>query len=300
MNTENNYNELLDYLSKNMVSLPDKPEENPKSTLEALWYHSCGCKRSPQGNLPVLLPELTEESFYKLNELIQKRVSGIPLAHLTGRQKFMGIDFLIDHNALIPRKETEILGYAVLSKIKEFAFNQPMVKVIDVCTGMGNLALAFAEHETKTNVLATDISEEAIQLAHKNRVLLALEDKVSLFTGDMLAPFQNDGLSNSIDIITCNPPYISNGKLEKMPEEIIRYEPKLAFNGGPFGLNIIFRLLKESVPFIKNKGWLCFELGLGQGEGIIKIMQRNKHFGKIETGHDEIGNIRTILAQVNK
>ena len=300
MNTKKIYEELLDLLSKNLITLPDKPEENPNSTLESLWYHSCNCQKSQHGKYQCKLPELTEESFCKLKELIQKRASGIPLAHLISKQEFMEIDFIVDHNALIPRKETEILGYAAVSKIKELAFNQPIVKVIDVCTGMGNLALAFAIHEPKTSIFGADISEKAISLAQKNARVLSLEDQVTFFHGDLLSPFQYNKLSDSIDIITCNPPYISTGKLNKMPEEITKYEPKEAFNGGPFGLNIIFRLIKESVPLIKNKGWLCFEIGLGQGEGVIKIMQKNKHFGEIETGNDENGNIRAILAQVNK
>jgi len=300
MNSDKIYDELLELLTRNLVPLTDKPEENPESTLKTLWYHSCNCQRSAQGTYEVPLPELTEESLCKLKELVQKRAEGIPLAHLTGKQKFMGIDFLVDHHALIPRKETEILGYAALSKIREIASKQSTVKVMDVCTGMGNLALAFAIHEPKSHILAADISEEAIQLAQKNTEFLDLKEKVSFFTRDMLDPSQNYELSNSIDVLTCNPPYISSAKLEEMPEEIINYEPKEAFNGGSFGLNIIFRLIKESIPFIKNKGWLCFEIGEGQGEGIIKIMERNDNFQEIESATDQNNNIRAILAQVNK
>jgi len=300
METKKIYDEFLELISENFIGLPDKPEENPKNTLEVLWHFSCGFQRTIKSISRFPLPELTESSCKQLKELIKRRISGIPLSHLIGIKEFMKIDFLVDSSALIPRKETEILGYAALSKIRECAVNQDIVKVIDACTGMGNLALAFAYHEPKSMVYAADIAEDAILLAQKNARNLSLDHKVTFFTGDLLAPFQSSEFSNSIDVLTCNPPYISTRNLAKMPEEIIKYEPEQAFNGGPYGLNIIFRLIKDSVELIKKEGWLCFEVGLGQGEGIMKIMERNKQFQKIEFDTDENGNVRSILAQVKK
>ena len=220
-------------------------------------------------------------------------------SHLIGLQHFMGYDFKVNANALIPRKETEILGYAALKKIQACASKQEVVRVIDVCTGMGNLALAFRAHETKSRIIAADIEDSAILLAKENAVHLSLEEGVKFYTGDLFTPFhQQNHLLHAIDIITCNPPYISINKLQRMPGEIIEYEPKAAFNGGPFGLTLIFRLIKESLPFLKNGGWLCFEVGVGQGEGIKKMMERNTHFNKIECAMDEDNNIRALLAQV--
>ena len=300
MKTEKIYNELIDVLARQLVTLPDKPEENPNSTLEALWYFSCEAPRNSRGKYEIPLPELDTASFHKLKKLIKQRIKGTPLAHIIGRQDFMGVDFLISSGALIPRRETEILGYGALSKIKALAQTQPAVKVMDLCTGMGNLALAFAYHEPKSLILAADISEPAIQLAQKNAQHLGLHNQVTFYTGDMLAPFQNNGMANTIDVLTCNPPYISNQKVEKMPNEIIKYEPPEAFQGGPFGLNIIFRLMKEALPFIKRDGWLCFEVGLGQGEGLMKMMEKNDHFNKIESAKDDNEKIRAIFAQIHK
>ena len=300
MDPKETYDELLDLLVNNLAYLPDKPEENPRSTLHTLWYFCCGSPKSTKEAYRSSLPELNSENLYRLKELIDKRIQGTPLAHLTGIQEFMGLNFTVDACALIPRKETEILGYAALKKIQHCALNQPVVHVIDVCTGMGNLALAFAAHESRANILAADISEEAVALAKKNASLLSLERQVDFFTGDLFGTIDKERWEDSIDVVTCNPPYISTHKLEQMPREIIRYEPKEAFDGGIYGLGIIFRLLREAIPFLKDGGWLCFEVGLGQGEQLTRIMERNPTFKSIQQAKDKKGNVRAILAQISK
>jgi len=299
MKTETVYNEFLELLTNNLPGQPDKPDETPQSTLEALWYFSCGTPRAAQGKSALPLPSLNRKSYVQLKALVQKRVKGTPLAHIIGKQQFMGLDLLVGSEALIPRKETEIVGYAALAKIKELAAKQPQVKIIDVCTGMGNLALAFATHEPKSKVTAIDISSDAVKLAQLNAQNLSLEDRVAFLAADMFEPVEKPEYLKSFDIITCNPPYISTKKLEKLPAEIIKHEPQEAFNGGPIGLSIIFKLIKESPRFLKTGGWLCFEVGLGQGDVISNVMSRNNQFSTIETAKDTQNNIRAILAQIN-
>ena len=300
MNQQEIYRDLLEYMSHKLNVLPDKPEENPENTLHALWLYSCGINTNQQTNSSLSLPELDEKSLAILQKLIQRRIKGTPLAHLTGVEKFMNIEFKIDSRALIPRKETELLGYAALERINEIARNKSVVDTIDVCTGMGNLALAFAYHQPKTKVWASDLSEDAILLAKQNAQKLGLEEKVIFFTGDLLEPLSRENLSDSIDVLTCNPPYISSAKVEKMPDEISKHEPKMAFDGGSIGLQIIFRLINEAPAFLRNNGWLCFEVGSGQGEGLLKFVKRNEAFSRIETVKTEAGDIRVILAQVDK
>ncbi|MGM0496592.1 MAG: peptide chain release factor N(5)-glutamine methyltransferase, partial [Bacteroidota bacterium] len=101
MNQQEIYRELLDYMSLNLKTLPDKPEENPENTLHALWLFSCGIPSRQQNNSPQLLPELNEKTLPILKKLIQKRIKGTPLAHLTGVEKFMNIEFKVDSRALI-------------------------------------------------------------------------------------------------------------------------------------------------------------------------------------------------------
>lgn len=300
MNQQEIYRDLLDYMSDNLKTLPDKPDETPQKTLHALWLFSCGNSEKQQTKPPYPLPELNEKSFSLLQKLVQQRIKGTPLAHLTGMENFMNIEFKVDSRALIPRKETELLGYAALEIINKIANKEPVVNIIDVCTGMGNLALAFVYHQPKSRAWASDLSEDAVMLAQQNAQKLGLTEKVTFFTGDLLEPLSSENLFDSIDVLTCNPPYISTAKVEKMPDEISKHEPKMAFNGGSIGLQIIFRLINEAPAFLRNNGWLCFEVGSGQGEGLLKFVKRKEAFSRIETVNNETGDIRTILAQVKK
>jgi len=292
------FQEFLTELKENLVILEDKPQENPENTLQALWLACSGSPTPVQSIKDRALPDLDNQGHQQLCSMIEKRLSGTPLGHLIGVEQFMGIDLQVDQRALIPRKETEILGYAVLELIKMLSKQQSNINIIDVCTGMGNLAIAFAFYYKKTTIWASDLSEEAIFLARENARKFDLNDRLSFFSGDLLQPLKDKGLERSVDIITCNPPYISTAKVEQMPREIAEHEPKMAFNGGSIGLQIVFRMINESIPFLKPGGWLCYEVGLGQGTGLLTWMKKNNnHFQRFKTATNAKGEIRAILAQ---
>jgi release factor glutamine methyltransferase len=165
-----------------------------------------------------------------------------------------------------------------------------------LCTGSGNLALAYAHHEPAARVHGADISGDAIGLARRNAVHTALDECVSFYQGDMFAPFENCDI-RKWDVVSCNPPYISTDKVSKMHHEISSFEPEAAFNGGHFGLSIVSTLMRNAPRFLKPSSWLGFEVGLGQGEFLIKQLQKNDAFCEIEAHRDAAGNIRAILAR---
>lgn len=290
------YAELLAQVQEGWQPLPDKPEETPETTLHALWFLAHGQPRAigcePLDELPLLSAAETGA----LREFVARRLAGTPLAHITARQCFMGVEFLASAAALIPRKETELLGYAALEKLRDLAQTRDDAVVIDLCTGAGNLALALAYHGPDCRVYGSDLSASALALAERNAEYLHLEDRAQFLTGDLFAPFDEAAIGK-VDLITCNPPYISSGNLEKMPEEISAHEPKLAFNGGPFGVSIIMRLIKEAPMYLKPDSWLCFEVGLGQGEVMLRRMQNNSSYRQVEAITDHDGVIRAMLAR---
>src|SRR6267142_2690848 len=151
------FSDLLQELQRFWTPLPDKPEETPERLLSALWSTACGAPvsvdRAPQGSLPAL----DTDSLERLRELIERKKAGVPLAHLTERQTFLGLELLAGPDALIPRKETEILGRAALAKIGCMARKRGALTVIDVCTGSGNLALAYAHYEPAARVYGVSI-----------------------------------------------------------------------------------------------------------------------------------------------
>ncbi|MDH5571884.1 MAG: peptide chain release factor N(5)-glutamine methyltransferase [Gammaproteobacteria bacterium] len=292
------YSKFEAMLRNKIVLLEDKPEESIDATIRALWHMAAGNPVSVELAQILDLPELTENEIDDLKVIIDRRISGEPLTHITNRQQFMGIEFFVSSEALVPRKETELLGYGALEILNKCVAKNGSAKVIDVCTGSGNLALALAHHQKKAEVYASDLSSEAIKLAERNSKHMDLHDRVKFHDGDLLAAFESDKYYKNIDLLTCNPPYISSGKLEDMPKEIIGFEPSLAFDGGPFGIKILARLINEAPKFLVENGWLAFEVGLGQGKSMLKRLERNKNYNELMALEDGNGEIRAIMAQV--
>lgn len=291
------FRQYLESLSLNLTTLPDKPEETPENTLKALWLKAAGNPVSVLRAQDMDLPELSSEELIKLEELIEQRIDKVPLAHLTERQSFMGLEMLTGPQALIPRKETEILARTALNLLEKLQNSSGDIFVIDVCTGAGNIALVLANFNEQIKVYAADLSEDAVELAKKNTSFLALDGQVSLFSGDLLEPFKNLKLEDSVDLLTCNPPYISSSKVPDMPEEISNFEPELAFDGGSFGINLIRRLIKDAAQYLRPNGYLAFEVGLGQGDVIKKQVEKSNLYKDIYTVNDDSGNSRVIVAK---
>ncbi len=294
------WNHLLAKLQLKLSLLPDKPEETPESTLKALWFSAIGNPLSSEAASQKEIIDLPLAMEPVLKNLVEQRIAGIPLAHLTKRQQFMGVELLAGPEALVPRKETELLGWAALELLSTSkASNGNPLTLVDVCTGAGNLAVALTVLFPDLITFAADLSEEAVALAKKNVDFHRLNDKIDVRCGDLLVPFDSEEFYGNVDLLLCNPPYISSAKVQTMPEEISGYEPRLAFDGGPFGIKILNRLIKEAPKFLKSGGWLAFEVGMGQGGAVRKRLELNPGYGEIQTVEDAEGNIRSLLARKN-
>jgi release factor glutamine methyltransferase len=294
------YEGLLREVRSFFAAQPDKPEETPDSVLRALWFHAAGKPASISRLNGSALPALDSAGMEALAGAIARKREGVPLAHITGRQAFLGLELLAGPDALIPRKETEILGRAAIAKLREKSQTEKELLVIDVCTGCGNLALAYAHHEPKARVYAADLSEEAVELARRNASFTGLSDRVTFAAGDLFAPFQdNAALIGRCDMVSCNPPYITSARVPKMGQEISAHEPRLAFDGGALGVTILTRLFTEGPKFLKPGGVLCFEMGFGQGPVLEGRLRRQPWMQKIEAHRDPGGAIRALVALKN-
>lgn len=292
------YRTLHERLAHGLQLLPDKPEETPDSTLRALWYAATGDPRSTAAALLGELPELGADGsqLQALEQLIARRLTGEPLAHITGRQQFMGLEMLSSPQALIPRAETEQLARASLELLQQAPADDAAI-VIDVCTGSGNLAFAIAGQLPQTRVFGTDLSAEAIAFAQRNGSHLGLHDRVQFRVGDLLAPFEHADFFGQVDLIVCAPPYIRSTKVEQMAAEIAEHEPRLAFDGGPFGVTLLMRLIEDAPKFLRADGWLTLEVGLGQGPALSKRLQRDPAYSEVRALADDSGATRVILAR---
>ena len=291
------FSSQLAILTDSWQGLPDKPEETPETTLRALWFTAAGTPRSVVRASQAPLPPLSEAELERLRELVARRVAGLPLAHLTGRQQFMGIEMLVGSEALIPRKETEILGNAASKILASLIEERGSTTAIDLCTGSGNIVLALAYHEHRARFFASDLSSDAVALARRNAEHVGVDGRVEFRVGDLFEPFTNEEFIGQVDLITCNPPYISTKKVGEMPHEISEHEPSMAFDGGPFGIAILSRLVREAPRFLKPNSWLCFEVGLGQGEPLVSRLTKAGHFQEVKGVPDANGDVRALIAR---
>lgn len=297
MNNGNLWETLLSRLEDTVIFLPDKPEETAETTLKALWFTASGDPKSAEASRNTDILKLDKSQEILLANLVDKRISGVPLAHITGRQQFMGVELLAGPQALVPRKETEILGNAASLLLTQMDSSTTNSTLIDICTGAGNLAVALTVLHPDIKTYAADLSEDAVSLARKNVQFHHLEKKIKVEAGDLMEPFNSEEFYHTVDLLTCNPPYISSAKVETMTEEISGYEPRLAFDGGTFGIKILKRLIKEAPLYLKKNGWLAFEVGLGQGPSMVKQLEKNKNFDSIQTIKDFSDNIRAICVK---
>lgn len=277
--------------------LPDKPEETAEGVLCALWRTACGAPVSVGRAASHDLPELDAPALERLRSLMERKRTGVPLAHLTGRQSFMGLELLAGPAALIPRAETQILGRAALAKIRCIAERRGSARVLDVCTGSGNLAIAYAHYEPRARVYASDLSTEALELARRNAEHAGLAGRIELRLGDLLQPFESPEFLGACDFVSCNPPYISAAKVKAMHPEISHFEPEAAFNGGIYGVAVLARLVHQAPRFLRPGGWLGFEVGRGQGSVLARQLAKSHDFSNVERFTDDAGDVRAILAR---
>lgn len=289
------YATLHQRLAASLETVPDKPLENADTALRALWFAAAGAPCSLAAAAIGELPPLADAAAQRrLEALVGRRLAGEPVAYLTGRSRFMGLDLLSGPGALIPRIETELLAQGCIDLLAARDAHQA-ARVIDVCTGSGNLAFAIARQVPGAEVFGADISADALALAARNRDWLKA-DNVSLCEGDLLTPFGAE-FDATVDLVACAPPYITSAKVPHMATEIAAHEPRLAFDGGPLGVTILLRLLEEAPRLLKHGGWLAFEAGLGQGPAMQRRLARDPHYDTVRALTDAHGDIRAILAQ---
>jgi release factor glutamine methyltransferase len=224
--------------------------------------------------------------------MAQRRAAGSPLDFVIGHKEFLGVDLIVAEGALAPREETELLGNTVLDAIRVSGLATP--KVIDMCCGSGNLACAIAHHLPTVRVWASDLTDGCIAVARRNVVHVGVTDRVVVAQGDLFAGFSGLGLEGAIDFVVCNPPYISQSKLATERAELLEHEPREAFDGGPYGLSIQQRVVKESLPFLIPGGTLFFEIGLGQERQVKMLFDRAKEYEDIGFVANSAGEVRVV------
>ena len=225
-----------------------------------------------------------------INSLIDKRQEGYPLSYITGNREFYGIELKISEGVLIPRQETELLVETAI-KISEMIKGH-QIRVADIGTGSGAIAVAVALNIDNSFVYACDISDIALKIADKNIKKYSLENKIQLCHGDLL-----DSLLTKVDIILSNPPYIPTNQIQDLSKEVLN-EPKIALDGGMDGLVSITKLMKQAIDKLKPKGAMVIEISPELSERVIKLADKYFPESQISILKDLMGMNRAVL--INK
>ncbi len=229
--------------------------------------------------------------------MARTRASGVPLGYVLGRQRFMGVEIEVNPGVLIPRNETELLGWEAVARLREVRGAHGMdAHVIDMCCGSGNLACGIAHAIPGAEVWASDLMDDCALLAKRNAKRLGLGGRIHVASGDLFKPLAAMGAS-ACDLIVCNPPYISSHRLNRDRQDLLSHEPRQAFDGGPYGLSIYQRLVHDAASFLLTGGWLLLELGVGQATSLDLLLQRSGYYDRIELVPDPQGEARVAAAR---
>ncbi|MFZ2054013.1 MAG: peptide chain release factor N(5)-glutamine methyltransferase [Candidatus Aminicenantales bacterium] len=202
--------------------------------------------------------------------LIERRLSGIPLAYITGKKEFWSLSLRIMPGVLIPRPETEL----TVEKTLELAGRRNPT-IVDIGTGCGNIALALAKELPRARIFATDVSARALRNAELNARDHGLGN-VNFVRGSLFSALRGLGLEAKCDFVVSNPPYVSAADWETLPAEVKNHEPRRALVGGETGLEFIRRLVKGSPAFLRPGGCLLFEVGEGQAGQAIALLTQTR------------------------
>ena len=210
----------------------------------------------------------------KIRALARKRRSGVPLQYLTGKQEFMGLDFEVGPQVLIPRPDTEILVEEAISDLK----NRGALSILDIGTGSGAIAVSLAKYLPLSNVYAVDISKDAIEMARKNAESNGVSQRIDFLLGNLFEPFELIG--EKVDVLVSNPPYIPAGDIDSLQREVAVYEPRGALDGGLDGLDFYRTIVEKAQRFLKNGGMIYLEVGSGQADAVENLLKKVKCGGE--------------------
>lgn len=259
--------------------------ESPRLEAELLVAHVLTTERLGL----YLAPEraLTSAQSARLHELVQRRCRGEPLQYLIGSVDFYTCRLKITPAVFIPRPETEELVELLVS---EYTKNiSPMLKVLDLGTGSGAIAIALARAWPESTVVAVDLSGEALAVARENALLNGVSERIRFLCSDWFSK-----ISEKFDLIVSNPPYVPTSALAGAQREL-RYEPRLALDGGQHGLDAISRIIEESPKYLDRGGALYLEVGSDQGARVRSLM--SKLFERVDIINDLSGQQRFARAK---
>jgi len=230
--------------------------------------------------------EINEEVACRFNALIDRRKTGEPIAYITGKKDFYNSSFKVNSSVLIPRPETEMIVESSLANSDD-----KKIKVLDLCTGSGCIAISIALERTEWEVTATDISADALALAKENQKNLNAKN-VNFIESSLF-----DKVEGKFDLISANPPYVDIADKKNLPISVVDFEPHIALFERDFGLGIIKKIIKTAPLYLNDGGQLLCEFGIGQKK-VIEDELKKSDFKSYSFADDIAGIPRVFRAKV--
>ena len=235
--------------------------------------------------------ELSNENKKQLLESIEKIKKGYPLQYITHYQEFMGIKFEVNENVLIPQPDTEVLVEKTIKIVQKCYPKEDNrnIKILDLCTGSGAIAISLKKYLPSVQVFASDISKKALEIAKTNAKKNDVQ--IKLIESNM---FEN--INEKFDIVVSNPPYIKTDEITKLSNQV-QNEPRLALDGGKDGLDFYRKIINNAYKYLEADGYLALEIGFDQRQEVIEIIENTNKYKEVYSKKDLTNNDRVIICK---
>jgi release factor glutamine methyltransferase len=265
--------QLKESLASAIARLTAEDVPSPRLNAELLLMFTLGCDRAYLFAHPER--ELTADEQTRYESALAERARGVPAQYITGHQEFWGMDLIVSPAVLIPRPETEHLIEAVIEVVRAGGQECPphtnpphTIRIVDVGTGSGCIALALAKEFSDAEIHATDISSAALEVARANSARLQLEQRIQFRQADLL-----EGLAAPFDFVVSNPPYVGESEEDQVQLDVRRFEPRKAVFAGASGVEVIERLIPAAQAALKPGGWLVMEISGTIADRVMSLLK---------------------------
>jgi release factor glutamine methyltransferase len=280
-------------LSAGAQSLFDAGIETARLDAEVILGHTLAMTREQ-----LLLSSqlsLSGRQIRRYRELLNRRLRREPVAYITGRQEFWSLDFDVTPGVLIPRPETERLVEIILQRARELPDGEPL-KILDIGTGSGAIAVSLAKELPASMIWATDVSGAALKIAGGNARRNGVADRIHFLRGDLFARVSE--VPGRFDLIAANPPYIRTAEIDTLEPEVSLWEPRAALDGGVDGLQFYRRIAREAHDYLEPDGAVAVEIGAGRAKDVWRLFDEVDGYAGVKIFQDYAGRDRVIVAQM--